>query len=86
MTCQTTTTLHRLADGPLALGSAVRDRAKMVADMAALLVESGCYADARDSISTLRAAGYSLYEVLALRADARYAAAQTMVAREISQP
>lgn len=72
----------RLIDGPL-IDSAARIRV-MVERMAEGLVASDTFRDPRDAMMTLRAAGYPAFAVMRLVSDARQAAVQSIVAREMA--
>lgn len=72
----------RLIDGPV---TSIR-RAELVARMAKDLVKYEAAADERDSIRSLFGRGYSMPDIVMLIDDARQAAMQEIVAREMSKP
>jgi hypothetical protein len=82
----TVVTVHRLADAPLCLAAVRQERIEKIADMAAILVDKGCFADYSDSIMVLAAAGYHSFEIFAFLPDARHVAEQHVVAMEMSEP
>lgn len=61
-------------------------RVDMVRRMAADLVEFGAYHNHHDALLCLRVARYSHLDIIAFMDDARQAAVQTVVAREMSTP
>lgn len=73
-----------LIDGGLHDGE-VHHRA-MVERMAADLIALDAVANSRDAVRALMAKGYRTFDVARLADDARQAAQQILVAREMSQP
>jgi hypothetical protein len=81
MTASIHTFRPRLVDGPLI----EVNRTERVALMAAVLIENGSYSDKRDAMRSLMACGkFGSVEIVMLFADALQAAAQEVVAREMS--
>ncbi len=75
-----------LIDGPISLDAFREMRAAKVAEMAAVLLLNGSYVDRYDAFLTLRACGYSEFEIRALGPDAQQASLEHVVAMEISPP
>lgn len=61
-------------------------RTTLVPKMAADLVKFGTYGSERDAIRSLFGNGYAMTDIVMLIDDARQAAQQEIVAREMSRP
>jgi hypothetical protein len=78
-------TIHPLCDGPISLDAFRERRIAKVAEMAAVLLLNRSYVDRYDALLTLRACGYSEFEIQALAPDACQASLEHVVAMEMSE-
>lgn len=73
----------RPIDGPLAIAG---QRLARVEQMADALIRFEAYGNEQDAVRSLFGNGYRMFEICLLLDDARQAAMQRVVAREMGQP
>lgn len=75
-----------LIDGTISLDAFREMRAARVAEMAAVLILNRSYVDRYDALVTLRACGYTEFEIQALASDARQCSLEHVTAMAMSEP